>query len=723
MKCKKIAAIGMSALLALSAFPVTAFADEEETEVIKAYRFDSPCGTLYFSDLWFDGSGTVLNEHLRTTSMALTGSTNGTASDPNGDAGTILRNSGFEMDAYTAEGTDGNSDPHGIGSVISYKVLDTGKEDIDDEDRLIAVSVRPIDYGAEWASNLDVGTEGDAKGFKESADIVIERLLDFEEKYDLAGSKIWLTGFSRSGAVIDQVGKYINEHLDQFGITEDDLYAYTFATPRTSVTATQYSNIHDFIDVNDPVTYVLPEAWGMYTTGTVTEVDCGDSDVTRMYLSFLAEKKVAVRTEKATDPETGEEVDVPVAPYNCGELCKAVFDALTDKTTREEFASLSPVFDELMPMFIGDNADPAILLFLAATARNAGLDFTSPLVSWLLNAISQTKGTEGYDAAFALLPGVLDSTVEAAGTKAMISEEKLKLLENGITKVLYHLLPVVVADLTNGTDLTATVIGQAKEIIKHHSVDHYMELLRDLDSNYTRKVTVENGSVVDMVKNETYSDLDEIRAMGLSEEELKKIENGYSIYCFTNTEELKGQELTEAQIDDICQLFDGIGTPKSYSLFRPTYNKYVEFEDVEALESDETMASSFAVQFSSYPDILNENISPFIVKIDGSEMSIMSCTVTEDPSYPDSVIITADYDFSEDDSVIYGLVIVDTSKEPEESEPETQPDDTSKPESQPDDTSKPDEKGDNPKTGAAFAGGIVVITLAAAIFAGRKRRS
>ncbi|MBR6102502.1 MAG: hypothetical protein IKP95_08750 [Ruminococcus sp.] len=703
---KRLAALGISAAVAVSALPFSVFADEDE-QVITAYRFETSYGTAYYSDSYFDEPGTVENEHLRTISMIIAGSTNEFASDPEkSQAYAILKNSGFDTDYYEAEGTDIDYDPNGIGTVIGSKCLDDGESEDDHQD-LVVVSVRGLGYGAEWGSNLTVGTEGDAKGFKDSADIVINRLLAYEAENELKGAKIWLIGYSRGAGVADQVGKYINQHLDEFGIDEGGLYGYNFATPRSSTEKTEYKNIHDFVDVNDPVPMLMPEVWGSYHTGVVTYFDCGDNLLPRMTLALGSDRLIKPKTVMVDDPDTGGKKEVPDEPFYTSNFNNNLVNTLGSSITREEFAALEPVFQTLIPLFLGSKADPNLLPFLQATAKGMKLDLSNPLLPWVMMTVGYQKGSEEYDAQFAALPGILEQLVQAAGTQDMISAEYRTAIEEDIAKLAYHLLPVAFVDLTSGTDFIATLIGQAGTIIKHHYPDHYINNVKSLDSYYTRKTTVKNGSVFYLTDDIEISDLDQLRADGTSESDLAKLIDGYNIYYYTDGI-APDTDITEEQSAAIEDALEDYEKPVVAAVFIPKYYKEVEFEDPEEIDTDETKKLYGWIHKDDMPEFFENDDPVYLVKINGTDVTLMQCEYGLYEDDPDWFYFLSEYDFS-DKEAIYAAVKIAVEKTPEpEPEPEPTPE-------------KPEDKGGNPDTGYAFAGGILMISAVGMLIASRKR--
>lgn len=146
---------------------------------------------------------------------------------------------------------------------------------------LLAIAVRGGNYDGEWASNLTLGPEGNAQGFNEASDKVIEGLTNFISDYNINGHiKIWISGYSRAAITSNMTaGKLLNQISnntfisDQVNCTADDIYAYCFEPPMgvqitlEEARADLYHGIHNFLNYNDFVPLVAPYEWGFTRYG------------------------------------------------------------------------------------------------------------------------------------------------------------------------------------------------------------------------------------------------------------------------------------------------------------------------------------------------------------------------------------------------------------------------------------------------------------------------
>ncbi|MDR1641775.1 MAG: hypothetical protein LBT59_18945 [Clostridiales bacterium] len=139
---------------------------------------------------------------------------------------------------------------------------------------LIAVAIRGGNYESEWASNLTLGKQGDHQGFSEAKTNVLEFLKAYVSRYGISGNiKVWLTGYSRGGAVANLVGAALNDSFKLGNVTlgKDNTYVYTFEAPKGTVSenakSASYNNIFNILNYNDLVPYVTMEGWGFKRYG------------------------------------------------------------------------------------------------------------------------------------------------------------------------------------------------------------------------------------------------------------------------------------------------------------------------------------------------------------------------------------------------------------------------------------------------------------------------
>ena len=159
-----------------------------------------------------------------------------------------------------------------IGYIIGVKQVKLEEESFN----LVQLSVRSGAYKAEWASNVTVGTEGNAQGFDSASNQAKEGLYNYLKDNNITGpTKLWINGFSRGGATANlTAGKVIKDiiegtYVSNVETTLDDIYAYCFEPPQGVLItededphAAPYNCIHNLINYNDLVPLLVPRFFG-----------------------------------------------------------------------------------------------------------------------------------------------------------------------------------------------------------------------------------------------------------------------------------------------------------------------------------------------------------------------------------------------------------------------------------------------------------------------------
>ena len=141
-------------------------------------------------------------------------------------------------------------------AIAKKKIVVNGKETT-----VIAIGTRGLDYRAEWASNVTLGSgTGEAKGFGDAARQVKEGIDTYiaDKGIDADSATFFITGYSRAGATSNLVAKKLT---DEYG--ENKVYAYCFEAPKGGVASEMkpghtYANIHNVINEVDIVPTVGP---------------------------------------------------------------------------------------------------------------------------------------------------------------------------------------------------------------------------------------------------------------------------------------------------------------------------------------------------------------------------------------------------------------------------------------------------------------------------------
>ncbi len=191
----------------------------------------------------------------------------------------------YEKSLYNAE----DSTAYSFASKVLY-----------DGSVLVTVAIRGASYGAEWRSNFHVGSKEFHQGFYLPAKSIYQDLEQYLNKhnYNKDTTKIWLTGFSRAGAIGNLLAGMVN---DNQMVLPEHLYAYLFAVPNTvnlsAVDATneKYANIKNILLPHDMITEIPFDKWnwGRYgVTLTVKDTEPHPDDKHVAFFQTLTQNKV-----------------------------------------------------------------------------------------------------------------------------------------------------------------------------------------------------------------------------------------------------------------------------------------------------------------------------------------------------------------------------------------------------------------------------------------------
>lgn len=280
----------------------------------------------YYSDGFFYDDPVIYNDHIATASYSLASAgcylwsydypyKHAAARQFMADIGCPDQMIYVNDSNTTVPGTD--SIGVTIGSKHLQKCNSSSPEDTGDV--LIAIAVRGANYEKEWASNVTLGdgsdTEGgEAKGFSEAADQVMEAVDYYIARYGLQDKikqgkvKFWVSGFSRAGATSNITSKRLLEKYC-YDKTEQEptgncVFAYPLEAPKggTDVAEklddkTKYYCIHNLINTGDPVPLVAPLEMGFKRYGV-------DHYMPGTYLGIIRNRDDylhLVKTETKTD--------------------------------------------------------------------------------------------------------------------------------------------------------------------------------------------------------------------------------------------------------------------------------------------------------------------------------------------------------------------------------------------------------------------------------------
>ena len=145
---------------------------------------------------------------------------------------------------------------------------------------LVAVSFRSNNYFNEWANNFELGSTGNHQGFERTSMIAFNDLDNYlkNNNYNNQNTKVWITGYSRGGALANMLASEIMTSKSLL-IKEENLFVYTFEAPRafSKANAINFPNVHNIINSADIVQRFAPEQYGLFRAGK--EYDTYSPDV------------------------------------------------------------------------------------------------------------------------------------------------------------------------------------------------------------------------------------------------------------------------------------------------------------------------------------------------------------------------------------------------------------------------------------------------------------
>ena len=248
--------------------------------------------TVFFSPDYFSAPSTVYNAHLATASMAMA-----SCSMPSAYDGTprwygtqteyitgFFEALGFDHVRHNADYAD-KSSFSSIGLCAAKRSLTLNGESY----TLLAVVPRSGNYYREWANNMYLGDGWLSDYMHEGWYYAAKKLIAFLGEYIVAQGvtgklKLWMSGFSRGGAVTNLAAGLIDNAIDRgeaplkgnATLEAKDLFAYTFEAPQganvhsTTVKPPKdpiYDNIFNIVNPNDIVPKLAPIEYGFTRFG------------------------------------------------------------------------------------------------------------------------------------------------------------------------------------------------------------------------------------------------------------------------------------------------------------------------------------------------------------------------------------------------------------------------------------------------------------------------
>lgn len=131
---------------------------------------------------------------------------------------------------------------------------------------LVSVAINGHNYGMEWSNNALLGTEGDHEGFSLRTNDVYKALKTYLAKYE--NCKLWISGFSRAGAIANMLSHYIISK-EEMSVAQKDMFVYTFECPKGLAieNAPKYENVFNIIYSGDFIPYLATTEYGFARCG------------------------------------------------------------------------------------------------------------------------------------------------------------------------------------------------------------------------------------------------------------------------------------------------------------------------------------------------------------------------------------------------------------------------------------------------------------------------
>ena len=263
---------------------------------------------VYYDDKFFVNSNSKYNSELSKASLGLAMASMSAVKNSKGkkinrdqnikDA--LVNQLGFydyQPNSYDVDLKD-TSDK--VASAFAHKTVKLdGKET-----QIVVVAVRSGGYGGEWESNGRVTGGYDSNlhnGFSSAALKTVEQLKLYMKKNNIDNlkAKVWITGFSRGGAVSNLIAPIV---LEAKLAESENIYCYTFASPMTTKSKDKYiTGIYNIINPIDIVPKVPLKNWSYGRYGT------------DLYIQYTKKGIVYKKMKKEFENMTGGE---KYNPYN-----------------------------------------------------------------------------------------------------------------------------------------------------------------------------------------------------------------------------------------------------------------------------------------------------------------------------------------------------------------------------------------------------------------------
>ena len=331
----------------------------------------------------------------------------------------FLTDSGFtniESDGYEVKKACG----------YTFATLDLGTK------KIVMVPIRGLKYGAEWANNFEFGLTGDHKGFSESATFIINELSNYLSTYDLSNTKLYITGYSRAGAIAGMMGKLLSNTIS---IPKENYSAYTFEAPASSTT-TGEDNIYNYINEADLIVNLIPNEYNLKRPGK--EISFYNPNSDKLMNQFDSSIRFRTFTKNAnyqTDKDYPKYLIDSFIQYT-----QEKDDAPKDIKTREDFYNnYGESFEYILDKILGIDFDQ-VLSMLNDIKDNLGFiiankDLLLPIITSYLESADVSYIADEFKAKLDTVLNFLNGPASKIKTELIFNNANL-------TRTIYMHIPI-----------------------------------------------------------------------------------------------------------------------------------------------------------------------------------------------------------------------------------------------------------------------------------------
>ena len=470
----------------------------------KAYSFRYNCeekdynGTIYYTDDYFkpsadrsrpDVSLASASIHLAVASFNAMDSAEYTDKDRN------VRNL-LTMLGYSDY--DCSESFHQKPSDDSIAIAAAAKKPAGADYTLMAVAVRGGGYEAEWSGNFSLGKVGNHTDFQQCADYCMTFLRQYVQDHHITGRvKLWLTGYSRGGAVGNIMAGEIDRGNALPGLTVryEDMYAYFFEPPQGVEVSNdprnaRYNNIWNFLNYNDVVPLVAMSELGFsrygrdyyYPDATMANYAAQREAMLHFYdaqeSKEFREYTVDDFQMKKFDPANGFIVDDTESTMTQGDFERKLVSKMVTDTikTRDNYVNeYQNGFRAVMHVVFGKSLltgrEGDVERFITALQKNIQEQDTA---AQFAEAVQNPWDENGLRT---VLSDVIVQSMNDAEVNAL-DPVTLSKFVNGAVKLVGGML-------ITDPDLTVTLLSNLNNITNAHYPEVGMAWLKTMDPNYS----------------------------------------------------------------------------------------------------------------------------------------------------------------------------------------------------------------------------------------------